>query len=96
MDCESGSVVTLSGCVLIGLSVGRVSPDWRLTGRLAPSLLAAPERVAPMLRGSAVIVPGTRYFGKSEGLAAADAIETPELPCAKSLRKTLSLDSVLG
>jgi hypothetical protein len=81
-----GSIVTLSACVLIGLRVGREVPDWRLTGRLAVSELAAPERAASTLKGSAVDVPGTRYFAEGNGLAVAEVIEAPELSCPIPLR----------
>ena len=74
-----GSMVTLSACVLIGLRAGREVPDWRLTGRLAVSELAVPDRVASTLKGSAVKVPGTRYFADGNGLAVAEATEATEL-----------------
>jgi hypothetical protein len=92
VDWVAESIVTASGCVLIGLRVGREIPDWRLSGRLTVSELAAPERADSILEGSTVNVPGIRYFAGGNGLGAAEVIETLELSWPMSLRYAWSLD----
>jgi hypothetical protein len=85
-DWPRGSIGVAPGWVLIGLRVGRDMPDWRLTGRLAVSELAAPGLTASRLAGSAVKLSGKRYFIDGGGLAEAEAIEAPELPCSIRFR----------